>query len=39
VNVRRMRIKDSVEYVWWLSKTDWPKADNSKVLAISSMFG
>lgn len=32
VNVRRMRIKDSVEYVWWLSKTDWPKADNSKVL-------
>ena len=32
VNVRRMRIKDSVEYVWWFSKTDWPKADNSKVL-------
>lgn len=33
VNVRRMRIKDSVEYVWWLSKGNWPKADNSKVLA------
>lgn len=32
VNVRRQRIKDSVEYVWWLSKGDWPKADNSKVL-------
>lgn len=32
VNVRRMRIKDAVEYVWWLSKGDWPKADNSKVL-------
>jgi site-specific DNA-methyltransferase (cytosine-N4-specific) len=32
VNVRRMRIKDSVEYVWWLSKTPWPKADNRKVL-------
>jgi len=32
VNVRRMRVKDSVEYVWWLSKGDWPKADNSKVL-------
>lgn len=32
VNVRRLRIKDSVEYVWWLSKTDWPKADNSRVL-------
>lgn len=32
VNVRRMRIKDSVEYVWWLSKTPWPQADNSEVL-------
>jgi len=32
VNVRRMRIKDSVEYVWWLSKTPWPKANNRKVL-------
>ncbi len=32
VNVRRLRIKDSVEYIWWLSKSDWPKADNSKVL-------
>lgn len=32
VNVRRLRIKDSVEYVWWLSKSDWPKADNTKVL-------
>lgn len=32
VNVRRIRIKDSVEYVWWLGKGDWPKADNSKVL-------
>lgn len=32
VNVRRIRIKDSVEYVWWLSKTDHPKADNRKVL-------
>ncbi len=33
VNVRRIRIKDSVEYVWWLSKTPNPKADNSRVLA------
>ncbi len=32
VNVRRLRIKDSVEYVWWLSKTESPKADNRKVL-------
>lgn len=32
VTVRRQRIKDSVEYVWWLSKTPWPKADNTRVL-------
>jgi len=32
VTVRRQRIKDSVEYVWWLSKTPWPSADNRKVL-------
>jgi len=32
VNVRRIRVKDSVEYVWWLSPTEWPKADNRKVL-------
>ena len=33
VNVRRIRIKDSVEYIWWLSKTPWPKASNLNVLA------
>lgn len=33
VNVRRQRIKDSVEYVWWLSKAPFPKADNRKVLS------
>lgn len=32
VNVRRIRIKDAVEYVWWLSPTPWPKADNRSVL-------
>jgi DNA modification methylase len=32
VTVRRIRIKDAVEYVWWLSKTPWPKADNRSVL-------
>lgn len=32
VTVRRIRIKDSVEYVWWLSKTPFPKSDNRKVL-------
>jgi site-specific DNA-methyltransferase (cytosine-N4-specific) len=32
VTVRRIRIKDFVEYVWWFSKTPWPKASNSRVL-------
>jgi site-specific DNA-methyltransferase (cytosine-N4-specific) len=32
VTVRRIRIKDSVEYVWWFAKTPWPKASNLKVL-------
>lgn len=32
VTVRRIRVKDSVEYVWWLSKTEWPKASNRNVL-------
>lgn len=32
VTVRRVRIKDSVEHVWWLSKNPRPKADNRRVL-------
>lgn len=32
VNVRRCRVKDSVEYVWWLSPTAFPKASNKNVL-------
>jgi site-specific DNA-methyltransferase (cytosine-N4-specific) len=32
VNVRRIRVKDSVEYIFWLSKTANPKADNRRVL-------
>lgn len=32
VTVRRIRVKDSVEYVWWFSKTAWPKAYNRRVL-------
>ena len=32
VNVRRIRIKDSVEYLWWLSPSAWPTADNREVL-------
>ncbi|MDQ2694146.1 MAG: site-specific DNA-methyltransferase [Pseudomonadota bacterium] len=33
VNKRKLRVKDSVNTVWWLSKTEWPKADVTKVLA------
>jgi DNA modification methylase len=32
VTVRRIRVRDSVEYVWWFSKTPWPKASNLNVL-------
>lgn len=33
VNKRKIRAKDSVNTVWWLSKEDWPKADVRRVLA------
>lgn len=32
VTIRRIRVKDSVNVVWWLSKTPNPKADNRQVL-------
>lgn len=32
VTVNRLRTVDSYTHVWWLAKTDYPKADNSKVL-------
>lgn len=32
VTIRRVRIKDMVENVWWLAKSPNPKADNRKVL-------
>jgi DNA modification methylase len=32
VTVRRIRVRDSVEHVWWLSKSPWPKANNRNVL-------
>ena len=32
VNKRKLRVKDSVNTVWWLSKTEWPKANVSRVL-------
>jgi DNA modification methylase len=33
VNKRKIRAKDTVNTIWWLSKTDWPKANVSNVLA------
>lgn len=33
VNKRKLRAKDAVNTVWWFSKTEWPKADVSRVLA------
>jgi site-specific DNA-methyltransferase (cytosine-N4-specific) len=33
VNKRKLRAKDSVDTLWWLSKTDFPKADVRRVLA------
>jgi len=33
VNKRKIRTKDSVNTVWWLSKTAWPKANVANVLA------
>jgi len=33
VNKRKLRVKDAVNTVWWFSKTQWPKADITKVLA------
>lgn len=32
VNKRKIRAKDSVNTVWWFSKTAWPKANVSNVL-------
>lgn len=32
VTVRRLRVKDAINTVWWLSKTPWPKASNRRVL-------
>lgn len=33
VNKRKLRAKDSVNTIWWLSKTEWPKANVANVLA------
>lgn len=33
VNIRRVRVKDAVNCVWWLSPSPWPKALNKRILA------
>ncbi|MBQ6208094.1 MAG: site-specific DNA-methyltransferase [Oscillospiraceae bacterium] len=30
--IRKIRVKDSIEPVWWLSKSPYPKASNQRVL-------
>ena len=32
VNIRRIRVRDSINCIWWLSKTPYPKASNKRVL-------
>lgn len=32
VTINRIRTIDSFTHIWWMSKTDYPKSDNSKVL-------
>jgi DNA modification methylase len=32
VNIRRVRVKDAVNTVWWILKTPYPKASNRRVL-------
>lgn len=32
VTVRRVRVKDAVNCIWWLSPSPWPRADNRRVL-------
>lgn len=32
VTVRRLRVKDAINTVWWLSPSPWPKASNRRVL-------
>ena len=31
VNKRKIRAKDSINTIWWFSKTEWPKADIGRV--------
>jgi len=36
VTVRRIRVKDAINCIWWLSLTPWPKASNKRVLQAYS---
>ena len=36
VNVERIRVKDAFTRIWWMSRTDRPKADNRRVLRAYS---
>jgi site-specific DNA-methyltransferase (cytosine-N4-specific) len=38
VTIKRIRTIDSFTYIWWMSNSDYPKADNIKVLHPYSMF-
>lgn len=33
VNIRRIRVKDAVNCIWWLSQSPWPRASNRRVLS------
>lgn len=32
VNIRRIRVKDAINTVWWLSRSPWPRASNRRIL-------
>lgn len=32
VTIRRIRVKDAINTVWWLSKSEFPKASNARIL-------
>lgn len=32
VNIRRIRVKDAINCIWWLSPSAWPRANNKRVL-------
>jgi site-specific DNA-methyltransferase (cytosine-N4-specific) len=36
VTVRRVRVKDAINCIWWLASTPWPKASNRRVLQTYS---